>query len=209
MPFGLMVMIMKAIKNQTHYEILEVSPTATIKEIQRAYEHAQETFHIDSLAVYSLFSEEEVKEIQESIEEAYQVLMDEASRTSYNQSQFQTIGEQLPGNFPEAQVFSREKKTSLSFIDLSLNAEEDVCRGKTLRQLRERMGIELQTISKETKINIKILEWIEEEAIEKLPTTVYLKSFLKSYAQSLGLNPQKVVEEYLHFIEESKGSKKK
>ena len=199
-----MVMIMKAIKDQTHYEILEVSPTATIKEIQRAYEHAQETFHIESLAVYSLFSEEEVKEIQESIEEAYQVLMDEASRTSYNQSQFQTIGEQLPGNFPETQVFSREKKTSLSFIDLPLSAEEGVCRGKTLRQVRERMGIELQTISKETKIKIKILEWIEEEAHEKLPVLVYLKGFLKNYAQSLGLDPQKVVKEYLQFLTESK-----
>jgi DnaJ-class molecular chaperone len=202
-------MSMKGIKDQTYYEILEVSPTATIKEIQRAYELAKETFHIESLAVYSLFSEEELKEIQEAIEEAYRVLMDEALRTSYNQSQFQTIREQLPGNFSEAQVFPREKKTSLSFIDLSPNAEEGVCRGKTLRQVRERMGIELQTISKETRINIKILEWIEEEAYEKLPVLVYLRSFLKNYAQSLGLNPQKVVEEYLQFIEESKESKKK
>ena len=54
-------MSMKGIKDQTYYEILEVSPTATIKEIQRAYELAKETFHIESLAVYSLFSEEEVK----------------------------------------------------------------------------------------------------------------------------------------------------
>jgi cytoskeletal protein RodZ len=48
------------------------------------------------------------------------------------------------------------------------------------------------------------LEWIEEEAFEKLPALVYLKGFLKSYAQSLGLDPQKVVEEYLRLIEESK-----
>jgi cytoskeletal protein RodZ len=48
------------------------------------------------------------------------------------------------------------------------------------------------------------LEWIEEEAFEKLPTLVYLKGFLKVYAQSLGLNPQKVVEEYLRLVEESK-----
>ena len=52
---------MKSIKDQTYYEILEINPTATVKEIQRAYEHAKETFHADSLAVYSLFSEEEVK----------------------------------------------------------------------------------------------------------------------------------------------------
>ena len=66
------------------------------------------------------------------------------------------------------------------------------------------MGVELQTISKETKINIKVLEWIEEEAFEKLPALVYLKGFLKSYAQSLGLDPQKVIEEYMRLMEESK-----
>jgi len=33
---------------------------------------------------------------------------------------------------------------------------------------------------------------------------VYLKGFLKGYAQSLGLDPSKVVEEYLRLIEESK-----
>jgi cytoskeletal protein RodZ len=66
------------------------------------------------------------------------------------------------------------------------------------------MGIELQAISKETKISIKILESIEEEVSEKLPALVYLKGFLKNYAQSLGLNPQKVIEEYIHSLEELK-----
>ena len=66
------------------------------------------------------------------------------------------------------------------------------------------MGVEPQAISKETKISIKTLEWIEEEAFEKLPPLVYLKGFLKSYAQSLGLDSQKVIEEYIRFMEESK-----
>jgi flagellar biosynthesis protein FlhG len=197
-------MSMKGIKDQTYYEILEVSPTARAKEIQRAYEHAKETFHADSMAVYSLFSDEEVKEIQEAIEEAFRVLMDEALRRSYDQSHFQTVGEQPPEKPPEVQGISRGKKTPLSFTGLSFNVEEGLYRGKTLKQVRERMGVELQTISKETKINIKVLEWIEEEAFEKLPALVYLKGFLKSYAQSLGLDPQKVVEEYLRLIEESK-----
>jgi hypothetical protein len=47
-------MSFKGIKDQTYYEVLEVSPTATTKEIQRAYEHAKETFDVDSLAIYSL-----------------------------------------------------------------------------------------------------------------------------------------------------------
>ena len=81
---------MKGIKEQTHYEILEVNPAATMKEIQSAYEHAKETFRSDSLAVYSLFSEGEINEIQAAIEEAYRVLIDEGLRKRYDQSHFQT-----------------------------------------------------------------------------------------------------------------------
>jgi DnaJ-class molecular chaperone len=195
---------MKGIKDQTYYEILEVSTTATIKEIQRAYDHAKETFQVDSLAVYSLFAEEEMREIQEAIEEAYGVLKDEVLRKSYDQSHLQVVGGQLTEKSPEAQETSEERKTGLSFTSLSFNVEEGLYRGKTLKQVREKMGIELQAISQETKISIKVLEGIEEEALEKLPPLVYLKGFLKSFAQYIGLDPQRVVEDYLRFMDESK-----
>ncbi len=197
-------MSIKGIKDQTYYEVLEVSHTATTKEIQRAYDHAKETFDVDSLAIYSLFSEEEIKEIQETVEEAYRILVDEASRRNYDQSHFQTGGG-LPAEEPsEVREVSGETRTSLSFTGLSFNVEGEFYRGKALKQIRKRMGVDPQTISRETKINMKTLEWIEEEAFEKLPPLVYLKSFLKSYAQSLGLDPMKVMEEYIRFMEESR-----
>ena len=197
-------MSIKGVKEQTYYEILEISPTATAKEVQRAYEHAKETFHADSVAVYSLFSEGEVKEIEKDKEEAYRVLMDEGLRRDYNQSNFRMGWRQLPENPSKTQEASREGPPLLSFTGLSFNVEEELYRGKTLKHLREQMGVELQTISKRIKVNIRILEWIEEEAFEKLPALVYLKGFLKSYAQSLDLDSQKVIEEYLRFMEESK-----
>ncbi len=195
---------MKGIKDQTYYEILEVSYTAGAKEIQRAYEHAKETFHDDSLAIYSLFSEEEVKAIQGAIEEAYRVLMDEGLRRDYDQVHFQGVGGLPPEKPSEAEEVSRERKPSLSFTGLSFDAEGELYRGKALKQVREKMGVEPEAISKETKISMKVLEWIEGEAYEKLPPLVYLKGFLKSYAQTLGLDPHKVMEEYLRFMEESK-----
>ncbi len=198
---------MKRIKQQTYYEILEVSPTATIKEIQLAYDHAKETFHLDSLAVYSLFSEEEIHEIQAAIEEAYRVLMDEALRKRYDQSHFQTPEGPEWEKPSEIQGIPWEKKTALSFTELSTDGGAGIYRGQTLRQVREKMGIDLKTISVETKINMKILEWIEEEALDKLPALVYLKGFLRGYAQSLGLDPQKVIEGYMHFLNESKKNK--
>jgi len=198
---------MKDITDQTYYEILEISPTATPKEIQRAYEHARETFHADSVAIYSLFSEEEVKGIEGAVEEAFRVLMDETLRRDYNRSHLQMppLAEGQPTETSsEAEGMPGGERPPLSFTGLSFNTEERPYRGKTLKEIRQGMGIELQTISKEMKINARTLEWIEEEAFEKLPALVYLKGFLKSYAQSLGLDPLKVIEEYLRFKEESK-----
>jgi flagellar biosynthesis protein FlhG len=195
---------MKGIEEQTYYEILEVSPTATLKEIQRAYERAKETFHSDSLAVYSLFSEGEIHEIQAAIEEAYRVLTDEALRKKYDQSSLQAPSGQKWEKPPEVQGISREKEPSLSFTGIAFDVGEEIYRGKTLRQIREKMGIDLKTISMETKINMRILEWIEEEAFDKLPPMVYLKGFLRAYAKSLDLDPQRVVEGYLRFLAESK-----
>jgi len=198
---------MKDIRDQTYYEILEISPTATSKEIQRAYEHAKETFHADSVAIYSLFSGEEVKGIEGAVEEAYRVLMDETLRRDYNQSHLQAppmAGSQPTEIALEAQEMPGEERPPLSFTDLSFYAEERPYRGKTLKEIRQGMGIELQTISKEMKISTRTLEWIEEEAFGKLPAPVYLKGFLKSYARCLGLDPPRVIEEYLRFKEEFK-----
>ena len=195
---------MKGIAEQSYYEILEVSHLATAKEIQKAYEHAKETFQMDSLAVYSLFTEQEINEIQVVIEEAYRVLMDEALRKCYDESHFQTLGGSKWEKPPEVQVISREKKVPPPSRGISMNTEEEIYRGKTLRQIRERIGVDLETISQETRINMKTLESIENETLEKLPALVYLKGFLRGYAQSLGLNPQKVVEGYLHFLTEDK-----
>jgi DnaJ-class molecular chaperone len=195
---------MKGISEQTYYEILEVSPGATSKEIQKAYEHAKETFHADSLAVYSLFTEQEIQEIQGAIEEAYRVLMDEALRSSYDQSHYQILEQQRLEKPPEASVPLREKKPPSASAEVPEPVREGSYRGKTLKQIRERMSIDLETVAQETRINLKTLEFIEGEDLEKLPPLVYLKGFLKGYAQSLGLDPRKVVEEYLHFLEEEK-----
>ena len=195
---------MKGIEEQTYYEILEVSSAATPKEIQKAYEHAKETFHTDSLAVYSLFSGQEIQEIQVAIEEAYRVLMDEALRKGYDQSHYQILGQQKLEKPREILVPLREKNPPPAFADVAVHVGEEIYRGKTLKQIRERMSIDLEAIAQETRINLKTLELIEGEDLEKLPALVYLKGFLKGYAQSLGLDPHKVVEEYLHFLDEEK-----
>ena len=197
---------MKRIEEQTCYEILEVAPDATSREIQQAYEHAKETFQNDSVAIYSLFSEQEMKKIQEAIEDAYRVLTDETSRKNYDQTHLSALNLKWPKSekLSEAPESPMEKKTYLPFSEISIDVGEGPYGGKMLKQIRERMGMDLKTISLETRIPPKILELMEEENVERLPAQVYLKGFLRGYAQCLGLDPKKVIEDYLHSLEPAK-----
>lgn len=189
---------MKRVEDLTYYELLEISPDATPQEIQKAYEQAKETFHRDSVAVYSLYSEEEVERIEALVDEAYRVLMDETLRKEYDQSHLPMIDSRRREKPLEVELSVKEKRTpSLLFTELSADTSGGEYRGKGLKLIREKMGIDLKSVSQETKISLQILQSIEDEVVEKLPPLVYLKGFLKAYAQCLGLDPPKVVEEYL------------
>ena len=186
--------LMKRIEEQTYYEILELSSSATAEEIQRAYEQAKKAFSQDSSARYPLLHEEDPQKIRSAIEEAYRVLMDEAQRKDYDQSHLLIFSDEPKG----------DELPRLPFTEISVEFDKETFRGKALKQVRERMGIDLKTISEETRIKVKILEWIEEEALEKLPPVVYLKGFLRAYARFLGLEVQKVIEDYLTLLTEKK-----
>jgi DnaJ-class molecular chaperone len=185
---------MKPIEEQTYYEILEVSPRATAQEIQRAYEHAKETFSQNPAAFLSSSHEQGVERVQSAIEEAYRVLMDEASRKNYDESHLLEFSSD-----PE-----KDETPRLPFTEISVEVREEIFRGKALRQIRERMGIDLKTLSEETRVNARILQGIEEEVVEKLPPLVYLKGFLRAYARYLGLDPQKVIGDYLVLLSDKK-----
>ena len=195
---------MKSMEDQTYYEILEVSPAATSKEIQKAYERARETFDTESVAVYSLFSEKEIRELQGLIEEAYRVLTDEGLRRSYDQAHLSPSDLIRPKDLPEPEEIASPKleiQSSLASPPEPVVGEVAfVYRGATLKQIREKMGMDLKTLSNYTKISPRVLQWIEEETLDKLPPVVYLKGFLRSYSQSLGLDSKKVIEGYLQFL---------
>jgi hypothetical protein len=69
--------------------------------------------------------------------------------------------------------------------------------GRFLRARRVEAGIDLRTVSGETKIGMDILEKIEREDHAKLPAAVYVKGFLRAYAEMIGADPDKVVQRYL------------
>jgi cytoskeleton protein RodZ len=68
--------------------------------------------------------------------------------------------------------------------------------GATLREARMRERIDVSEIEAQTKIRAKYLRALENEEWGLLPGPTFVKSFLRTYAQALGLDGKALVEEY-------------
>jgi cytoskeleton protein RodZ len=68
--------------------------------------------------------------------------------------------------------------------------------GTSLHEARLRKQIEIPEAEQGTKIRAKYLRALEDEQFELLPSPTYVKGFLRSYAEYLGLDGQLYVDEY-------------
>ncbi len=72
--------------------------------------------------------------------------------------------------------------------------------GATLREARMRERIDVSEIEAKTKIRAKYLRALENEEWDLLPGPTFVKSFLRTYAEALGLDAKALLEEYkLHY----------
>jgi DnaJ-class molecular chaperone len=208
---------MEKIDELTYYECLDIPVTASAFEIRKAYKEALGIYHEDSLASYSLFSDEERSRILQKIEEAFLILMDEKRRAEYNQMlgekglmdvsllQQKRENNAVPifdsNKARDKDIFQKKIRRKLEGKDLKKLSNDihskDIISGDDLKKLREAAGIELEEIFEVTRINIPILKSIENNQFERLPPTIYLKNFLMSFARLLDLDPGKIAKGYL------------
>jgi hypothetical protein len=207
---------MKRPADQTFYDILGIEFDASSFEINRAYKENHQLYDEDSLVSYSLFSREEREAILAKVNEAYSTLIDEKKRSRYDQSLME-IGVLKEGtksrNGRRTTDLQRESErprnnTVLAIRDelqarVSSNAViqeilgHDVLRGKDLKRIREELGVPLEIVTEMTKIRGIFLHAIEEDQYEKAPSGTFLKSYVKAYAQSIGLDAASVAGCYL------------
>jgi cytoskeleton protein RodZ len=68
--------------------------------------------------------------------------------------------------------------------------------GEKLKKLRSERRMSLGEVSRNTRIQIKYLEYLEEGDYNKLPVDVYVRGFLRSYAEFLGVDERILVRLY-------------
>jgi len=68
--------------------------------------------------------------------------------------------------------------------------------GETLREARIRQQVDIGEVERATKIRAKYLRALENEEFDLLPGPTFVRSFLKTYAEHLGLDARVLVEEF-------------
>jgi cytoskeleton protein RodZ len=68
--------------------------------------------------------------------------------------------------------------------------------GETLREARMRQHLDIADVESKTKIRAKYLRALENEEFGMLPGPTFVKTFLRTYAEALGLDPHALLEQY-------------
>jgi len=207
---------MRKFEELNYYEVLEIPITASTFEIRQAYKEALSIYGRDSSISYSFFTEKEGKEILDRVEEAFSTLIDREKRELYNKTLVREkkidpssltkkrqkvptplFSSKTPGG---AAIFKTIKKR-IKDKDLK-NTEEailskDMISGNDLKHLRKSFGVKIEDLFEVTRITVSILEAIENDEFGTLPSTVYLKNFLKTYAELFEIEPKKIIDGYI------------
>ena len=196
---------MKTLAEMTHYEVLEVGPDVGPEELERAYRLARAAYAEDSLALYSVFSEEESAALRGRVELAYRVLADSDQRREYDASFGSEVACEdeikialdLALEDAPAPQDPFEAVHEVTEFDAFEEEGEGAFDGAWLRRTRLRSGVEIEQIAAITKINPTYLRFIEEEKFQDLPAAVYVRGFVGAYARCIGLDPERVVSSYM------------
>jgi curved DNA-binding protein CbpA len=194
----------KRFLEQTFYDLLEVSPSATPEEITRAHERARTLYGPGSLAAYTLLSPEVAAALARRIEEARDVLLDPEARAAYDA---RLPAEEVrsarppppqdppapPPPPPPAPPPAEAAPPRKEFVP----PEGAAWTGELLRQAREARGLTLPQMADRTKVSRLHIEAVEAERFEQLPVAVYLRGIVMCLARELRLDGQKVARSYL------------
>lgn len=193
----------EVLPSDSHYELLEVPPTASFEDIRRANRRIRDIYGAESVAISGLYDPASLEAVHRRLDLAYTTLMDAAKRKEYDLELFPE-GVPMPIVSPDSAAGAIPRATTRDDSPaagvrppMPDVGPRTAFSGALLRQVREALGIELREIAERSKIGMAYLQAIEDERFAKLPAAVYVRGFLQEYARLLGLEPERVKDTYL------------
>ena len=169
-------------ENYSKYiETLELAPGASLSEIRKAYLHLKALYSRESIVTLPIedeISKERKREILRQIDEAYNSLLSLFGK-----------GDVTPDHEKGPQLVMKDIKQAPTGIT-SFS-------GQALREIRERLNIDLQDIALSTRVQTQYLKSIELEDFDALPPEAYTRGFVISYAEYLSLDSKKAADDYM------------
>ena len=74
--------------------------------------------------------------------------------------------------------------------------------GPVLRAARERQGVTLKQLASETKLSVELWEALEDNNLVRWPKRVFARSYVRDYAERIGLDADEVVNEFCRLFPE-------
>ena len=170
------------------FKMLEIDVHSSLSEINNAYSQLKNLYSGDYIAISSLHDEltaENREEILNDIELAYSILLEH--------------------NRGNSAAYESRKNVSTSLEDDEIDeylSRISFFRGENIKQIRTMRGIEIKEVAEKTNISRSYLENIELEKFGEMPARIYLKGFITSYAEFLGLDSAKVAGDLIKSYEE-------
>jgi flagellar biosynthesis protein FlhG len=198
--------------SDSHYDLLEVAPTASFEDIRRANRRIRDVYGADSVAISGLYDPAGLEAVHRRLDLAYTTLMDAAKRKEYDLELFPD-GVPAPPPPPPSLVEAPPRAPTKAEEAVAAAARPPMPEigprtefsGPLLRQIREAVGIELREIAERSKIGMAYLAALESEVFAKLPAAVYVRGFLAEYARILGLDGERVKDTYLERYRAARG----
>lgn len=201
-----------------YYEILEIKANSPQHEVTTAFERARATYSGDNPAIYTIFTEQEARELLRMVQEAYDVLGNKSLRTLYDERL-------LGGNYrsedltyealllASKQNLPEPKKTPSKNFGYKVDAdfEKEILSnenwsGEFLKKVREYKGYSLDKMSEITKVTQFYLNALEQMNSANLPATVFIRGYVIQVARTLGLDDKKVADSYMKILKTKGGA---
>ena len=200
--------------SDSHYDLLEVAPSASFEDIRRANRRIRDIYGAESIAIAGLYDPAGLEAVHRRLDLAYTTLMDAAKRKEYDAELFPD-GVPMPSQaIPMApgapEIHPRAERTEAPVTRPpmpTIDADTEYS-GPFLRRMREAHGLELRELAERSKIGVAYLAALEADDFLKLPAPVYVRGFLGEYARMLGLDTERVKDSYLDRYRSARGEGK-